>query len=151
TNRRRDRWGGSWANRMRLPVEIVRRTRERLGRDFIIVYRLSVLDLVPDGQSWDEVVQLAQAVQEAGASIINSGFGWHESRIPTIVTSVPRGAFVDATAKLKPHLSIPLAASNRINMPQAAESILQRGAADMISMARPFLADPQWVVKAASG
>ncbi|WP_116040633.1 NADPH-dependent 2,4-dienoyl-CoA reductase [Amycolatopsis palatopharyngis] len=151
TNRRRDEWGGSWANRMRLPVEIVRQVRAAVGEDFIIVYRLSLLDLVPSGQSWDEVVELALAVQNAGATLINSGIGWHEARVPTIVTSVPRAAFADLTGKLRPHLSIPVIASNRINMPDVAEGVLARGEADLVSLARPLLADPEWVAKSTEG
>ncbi|MBA0128302.1 NADPH-dependent 2,4-dienoyl-CoA reductase [Haloechinothrix sp. YIM 98757] len=151
TNRRGDRWGGSWANRMRLAVEIVRRTREAAGSDFIISYRLSLLDLVPDGQSWDEVVELAQAVEQAGATLINSGIGWHEARVPTIVTSVPRAAFTELTGRLRPQVTVPVVASNRINMPDVAEGVLERGEADMVSMARPFLADPDWVAKTEQG
>lgn len=149
TNHRSDEWGGPFEHRMRVAVEIVRRTRETVGRDFIIVYRLSMLDLVPDGQTWEEVVMLADAVQDAGASIINTGIGWHESRVPTIVTSVPRAAFTWITAKLRPHVSIPVVATNRINTPEVAEQVLARGDADLVSMARPFLADPDWVAKAA--
>ncbi|SNR45526.1 2,4-dienoyl-CoA reductase (NADPH2) [Haloechinothrix alba] len=151
TNRRGDRWGGSWTNRMRLAVEIVRRTREAAGPDFIISYRLSLLDLVPDGQSWDEVVELAQAVEHAGATLINSGIGWHEARVPTIVTSVPRAAFTELTGRLRPRVTVPVVASNRINMPDVAEGVLERGEADMVSMARPFLADPEWVAKSEQG
>jgi 2,4-dienoyl-CoA reductase (NADPH2) len=151
TNKRDDAWGGSYENRMRLPVEIVRRTREAVGRDFIIVYRLSMLDLVPEGQSWDEVVMLAKAVERAGATLINTGIGWHEARVPTIATSVPRGAFAWVTRKLKGEVGIPLIATNRINTPEVAESILAEGAADMVSMARPLLADPAFVLKAAAG
>lgn len=151
TNRRTDAWGGTWERRMRLPVEIVGRIREAVGPDFIIVYRLSIVDLVEGGQSWDEVIELAAAVEQAGATIINSGIGWHEARVPTIVTSVPRAAFVPVTAKLRPYLGIPVVASNRINMPEDAEAILARGDADLVSMARPFLADPSWVSKAATG
>lgn len=151
TNRRTDAWGGSWERRMRLPVEIVTRTRDAVGPDFIIVYRLSIVDLVEGGQTWDEVIQLAAAIERAGATIVNSGIGWHEARVPTIVTSVPRAAFVPVTAKLKPYLGIPLVASNRINMPDVAEEILASGAADLVSLARPFLADPDWVRKAADG
>jgi 2,4-dienoyl-CoA reductase (NADPH2) len=150
TNKRTDRWGGPLENRIRLPVEIVKRTRAAVGRDFLIVYRLSMLDLVPDGQTWDEVVTLATQIEQAGASIISTGIGWHESRVPTIVTSVPRCAFTWITAKLKPHVNIPLTATNRINTPQTAEEILARGDADLISMARPLLADPDWVAKAAA-
>src|SRR5512147_1314300 len=151
TNKRSDDWGGSWANRMRLPVEIVARTREAVGRDFIIVYRLSMLDLVPDGSSWDEVVQLAKAVERAGATIINTGIGWHEARVPTIATSVPRAAFAWVTGKLKGRVGIPLCTTNRINTPEVAERILADGSADMVSMARPLLADPDLVRKAAEG
>ncbi|MDU0292265.1 NADPH-dependent 2,4-dienoyl-CoA reductase [Saccharothrix longispora] len=151
TNRRTDRWGGTPENRRRLAVEVVRRCREAAGPDFVIVYRLSVLDLVEDGQTWDEVVALGQEVEAAGATIINAGIGWHEARVPTIVTSVPRAAFTGVTARLKPHVGIPVVTSNRINMPQVAEEVLARGDADLVSMARPFLADPDWVRKAAEG
>lgn len=151
TNRRSDEWGGSPEARRRLPVEIVDRVRGAVGPDFIIVYRISVIDLVDEGQTWDETVALAQEIEAAGATILNSGIGWHEARVPTIVTSVPRGAFVDTTAALREHVSIPIAASNRINMPADAERILADGKADLISMARPFLADPAWVNKAAAG
>ncbi len=151
TNQRQDEWGGTYENRMRLPVEIVRRLREAVGKDFIIIYRLSMLDLIPDGQTWDEVVMLAQQIEKAGATIINTGIGWHEARIPTIATSVPRGAFAWVTQKLKANIGIPLCATNRINTPEVAEEILAGGNADMVSMARPFLADPQFVNKAAQG
>jgi 2,4-dienoyl-CoA reductase (NADPH2) len=151
TNRRSDEWGGSFENRMRLPVEIVERTREAVGRDFIIVYRLSMLDLVPDGSSWDEVVTLAKAIERAGATIINTGIGWHEARIPTIATSVPRAAFAWVTKKLKGEVAIPLCTTNRINVPEVAEQVLADGCADMVSMARPLLADPEFVNKAAAG
>jgi 2,4-dienoyl-CoA reductase (NADPH2) len=151
TNRRTDAWGGSWTNRMRLPVEIVSRLRAAVGRDFIIVYRLSMLDLVPDGQSWDEVVELARAVEAAGATIINTGIGWHEARVPTIATSVPRAAFAWVTRKLKGAVSIPLCTTNRINDPAVAERLLAEGSADLVSMARPLLADPALVRKAAEG
>ncbi len=151
TNRRTDRWGGTFDNRMRLPVEVVRRVRAAAGPDFIIIYRISLIDLVPQGSTWDEVVQLARAVQGAGASILNTGIGWHEARIPTIATSVPRAAFTWLTARLRPQVSIPVIASNRINTPEVAEGILAAGQADMVSMARPFLADPDFVAKAASG
>ncbi|MFI9814938.1 NADPH-dependent 2,4-dienoyl-CoA reductase [Saccharothrix variisporea] len=151
TNKRTDRWGGTPENRRRLAVEVVRRCREAVGDDFIIIYRLSMLDLVEDGQTWDEVVALGQEVERAGATIINTGIGWHEARVPTIVTSVPRAAFAHVTARLKPHVTIPVVTSNRINMPQVAEEVLARGDADMVSMARPFLADPEWVRKAESG
>lgn len=151
TNNRTDRWGGSPDNRMRFPTEIVRRVREAVGDDMLIIYRLSLLDLVDNAQSWDETVQLAKQIETAGASIINTGIGWHEARIPTIVTSVPRAAFSWVTGKLRPEVSIPVMASNRINTPEVAEDILTRGDADLISMARPFLADPDFVNKAASG
>ena len=151
TNKRTDRWGGSYENRMRLPLEIVRRAREAVGRDFIIIYRLSMIDLVPGGSTFDEVIRLAQEVERAGASIINTGIGWHEARIPTIATSVPRAAFTWVTKKLMGHVGIPVITSNRINTPDVAEVVLASGAADMVSMARPFLADPDFVNKAASG
>jgi 2,4-dienoyl-CoA reductase (NADPH2) len=151
TNRRTDEWGGSSANRRRFAVEIVRRVREAAGPDFILIYRLSMLDLVEGGQPWDDVVALAGEVEDAGATMINTGIGWHEARVPTIVTSVPRAAFTWVTARIRPHLRIPVITSNRINMPEVAEEILARGDADMISMARPFLADADWVVKAAQG
>jgi 2,4-dienoyl-CoA reductase (NADPH2) len=151
TNRRTDEWGGSYENRMRLPVEIVQRTREAVGRDFIIVYRLSMLDLVPGGSTWDEVVQLAKAIERAGATIINTGIGWHEARVPTIATSVPRAAFAWVTKKLKGEVSIPLCTTNRINAPEVAEQVLADGSADMVSMARPLLADAEFVNKAAAG
>jgi 2,4-dienoyl-CoA reductase (NADPH2) len=148
TNKRTDRWGGSPQNRRRLAVEIVRRTREALGPDFIIVYRLSMAELVEGGQTWEEIVALGQEVEAAGATIINTGIGWHEARVPTIVTSVPRAAFTDVTKAFKPHVDIPVVATNRINMPQVAEEILAGGGADLVSMARPMLADPDWVRKA---
>ncbi len=151
TNQRQDAWGGDAARRMRFAVEIVRRTRIAVGREFIIIYRLSMLDLVPGGQQWDEIVSLAKAIETAGASIINTGIGWHEARIPTIVTSVPRGGFAWVTQKLKGEVAIPLVATNRINMPDVAERILADGDADMVSMARPLLADPDWVNKAKAG
>ncbi|KRA48897.1 NADPH-dependent 2,4-dienoyl-CoA reductase [Pseudoxanthomonas sp. Root630] len=151
TNKRDDAWGGTPEKRMRFAVEIVRRVREAVGPDFIIIYRLSLLDLVEDGNQWDEIVQQAKAVEAAGATLINSGIGWHEARVPTIVTSVPRAAFVDVTAKLKPHVRVPLVATNRINMPEVAEGILAAGKADMVSLARPLLADPQWTAKARAG
>jgi 2,4-dienoyl-CoA reductase (NADPH2) len=150
-NKRTDRWGGSFENRMRLPVEIVTRAREAVGKDFIIVYRLSMLDLIPDGQTWDETVTLAKAIEKAGATIINTGIGWHEARIPTIATSVPRAAFGWVTKKLKSEVGIPLCTTNRFNDPAVAEQALADGAADMISMARPLLADPDFVNKAAAG
>jgi 2,4-dienoyl-CoA reductase (NADPH2) len=148
TNTRTDHWGGSAEKRMRFPIEIVRRTRKAVGFDFIIIYRLSMLDLVDNAQSWDEIVQLAKAIESAGATIINTGIGWHEARIPTIVTSVPRAAFASVTRKLKDEVSLPLITTNRINMPDVAERILRDGDADMVSMARPLLADPEWVNKA---
>ncbi len=151
TNQRTDRWGGDAAQRMRFAVEIVRRIREACGPDFIIIYRLSLVDLVPDGSNWAEIVQQAQAIEAAGATLINSGIGWHEARIPTIATSVPRGAFAGVTAKLKPHVRVPVIATNRINMPDVAERILAAGGADMISLARPLLADPQWANKSRAG
>ncbi len=151
TNKRTDEWGGSYTNRMRLPVEIVERTREAVGRDFMIVYRLSMLDLVPDGSSWEEVVALAKAIERAGATIINTGIGWHEARVPTIATSVPRAAFAWVTRKLKGEVGIPLCTTNRINTPEVAEKVLADGSADMVSMARPLLADPDFVNKAADG
>lgn len=150
-NQRTDRWGGSYENRMRFPVEIVRRTRERVGADFIIIYRLSMLDLVPGGSTLDEVITLARAIEAAGATLINTGIGWHEARIPTIATSVPRGAYTWVTKKLMGSVSIPLITSNRINTPEVAEQLLAEGRADMVSMARPFLADPEFVAKARAG
>ncbi|KAF1724681.1 NADPH-dependent 2,4-dienoyl-CoA reductase [Pseudoxanthomonas japonensis] len=151
TNKRNDAWGGTPEKRMRFAVEIVRRVREAVGPDFILIYRLSLIDLVDDGNQWEEIVAQAKAVEAAGATIINSGIGWHEARVPTIVTSVPRAAFVDVTAKLKPHVRVPLVATNRINMPDVAEGILAAGKADMVSLARPLLADPQWTAKARAG
>ncbi len=151
TNRRDDEWGGPFEQRMRLPVEIVRRVREAAGPDFVIVYRLSMLDLVEGGQRWDEVVTLARAVEEAGADIINTGIGWHEARVPTIATLVPRGAFSWVTGKLKASVGIPLCTTNRINDPQVAETILAEGQADLVSMARPLLADPEIMLKARQG
>lgn len=151
TNQRTDAWGGTPEKRMRFAVEIVRRVREAVGPDFILIYRLSLIDLVEDGNQWEEIVAQAKAVEAAGATIINSGIGWHEARVPTIVTSVPRAAFVDVTAKLKPHVRVPLVATNRINMPEVAEGILAAGKADMVSLARPLLADPQWAAKARAG
>jgi len=148
TNKRLDNYGGNYENRMRLPIELVKQTREAVGKEFIIIYRLSMLDLVENGSSWEEVVQLGKEIEKAGATIINTGIGWHEARIPTIATSVPRAAFTWVTKKMKEELSIPLITSNRINMPETAEKILLEGDADMISMARPFLADPEWVNKA---
>ena len=151
TNQRTDRWGGSYENRMRLPVEIVRRVREAVGPNFIIIYRLSMLDLIEGGSVWEEIVTLAKAIEAAGATIINTGIGWHEARIPTIATKVPRAAFTKVTAKLKGEVQIPLITTNRINTPEVAEQVLAEGDADMVSMARPFLADPEFVNKAAAG
>jgi 2,4-dienoyl-CoA reductase (NADPH2) len=149
TNNRTDSWGGGFENRIRFPVEIVRQVRKKAGPDFIIIYRLSMIDLVKNGSSWEEVVRLAEKIEQAGASIINTGIGWHEARVPTIATLVPRAAFTWVTAKLKGQVSIPLVTSNRINTPEMAETVLSRGDADMISMARPFLADAEFVIKAA--
>ncbi|MEP1585628.1 MAG: NADPH-dependent 2,4-dienoyl-CoA reductase [Tateyamaria sp.] len=151
TNKRTDRWGGSYENRMRLPIEVVRRARETVGTDFIIIYRLSMIDLVPNGSTFDEVVQLAKEIEKAGATIINTGIGWHEARIPTIATSVPRAAFAWVTKKLMGQVSIPVITSNRINTPDVAEDVLATGCADMVSMARPMLADAHFVAKAAAG
>ncbi|WP_348539457.1 NADPH-dependent 2,4-dienoyl-CoA reductase [Shimia sp. R9_1] len=150
-NKRTDRWGGSYENRIRLPIEVVRRCREAVGEDFIIIYRLSMIDLVPNGSTHEEVVQLAQEIEKAGATIINTGIGWHEARIPTIATSVPRRAFAWVTKKLMGKVGIPVITSNRINTPEVAEEVLAEGCADMISMARPFLADSDFVNKAAEG
>ncbi|MHA4779348.1 FAD-dependent oxidoreductase [Streptomyces sp. MSC1_001] len=151
TNQRTDRWGGTYENRVRFPLEIVRRIRERVGEDFILVYRLSMLDLVPGGSTLEEVVQLAKEIEAAGATIINTGIGWHEARIPTIATSVPRGAYTWVTKKLMGTVSVPLVTSNRINTPEVAEEILADGRADLVSLARPFLADPDFVAKATAG
>ena len=151
TNKRTDRWGGPYENRMRLPVEVVRRTRQVCGAEFILIYRLSMIDLVPNGSTFDEVVELAQAVEAAGATIINTGIGWHEARIPTIATSVPRAAFAWVTRKLMGKVGIPLITSNRINTPAVAEEVLATGCADMVSMARPMLADADFVAKARTG
>ncbi|MEM5314608.1 NADPH-dependent 2,4-dienoyl-CoA reductase [Paraburkholderia sp. JHI869] len=151
TNHRTDRWGGSYENRMRFAVEIVRRVRERVGREFIIIYRLSMLDLVEGGSTLEEVIQLAQAVEQAGATIINTGIGWHEARIPTIATKVPRGAWGWVTQQLMGKVSVPLVATNRINTPELAEQLLAGGVCDMVSMARPFLADADFVRKASEG
>ena len=150
-NKREDRWGGSYENRMRLPVEVVRRCRESVGEDFIIIYRISMIDLVPNGSTHEEVVELAQAIEAAGATILNTGIGWHEARIPTIATSVPRRAFAWVTKKLMGKVGIPVITSNRINTPEVAEGVLAEGCADMVSMARPFLADSQFVAKAMAG
>jgi 2,4-dienoyl-CoA reductase (NADPH2) len=149
TNKRTDGWGGSNENRMRFPVEIVRAIRERVGTDFIIIFRLSMLDLVEQGSTLEEVIALGKALEQVGVTLINTGIGWHEARIPTIATSVPRGAFSWVTAELKKHLTVPLITTNRINTPEVAERILAGGEADMVSMARPFLADPEFVIKAA--
>ncbi|MCA3239424.1 MAG: FAD-dependent oxidoreductase [Curvibacter sp.] len=151
TNHRDDAWGGSYANRIRFPVEIVRRVREKVGPNFIIIYRLSALDLVEGGSTLDEVVQLAQAIEAAGATIINTGIGWHEARIPTIATKVPRAAYAWVTQRLMGSVKIPLVATNRINTPEVAEQLLRDGFCNMVSMARPFLADPDFVRKAAEG
>ncbi|KQK46644.1 NADPH-dependent 2,4-dienoyl-CoA reductase [Acinetobacter baumannii] len=151
TNHRDDEWGGSYENRIRFPVEIVKRTREIVGENFIIIYRLSMLDLVEGGSTLEEVIQLAKAIEKAGATIINTGIGWHEARIPTIATKVPRAAFTWVTEKLKGEVSVPLITSNRINTPEMAEHVLASGHADMVSMARPMLADPDFVLKASEG
>ena len=151
TNRREDSWGGGYEARMRAPVETMRRVRTAVGKDFLVIFRLSLIDLVPDGSSWNEVLLLAAALEEAGATMFNSGIGWHESRIPTIATSVPKNAFAWVTAKLKRAVGIPVIATNRINSPEAAESLLAEGYADLISMARPFLADAEFIKKAAIG
>ncbi|TNE88796.1 MAG: NADPH-dependent 2,4-dienoyl-CoA reductase [Deltaproteobacteria bacterium] len=148
TNKRTDGWGGAYENRIKLPIEIVRRTREAVGPEFVIIYRLSMLDLVKDGSTWEEIVELAQRIEAAGASILNTGIGWHEARVPTIATMVPRAGFTWVTARLKGQVGIPLVTSNRINMPETAEKVLAEGDADMVSMARPLLADPDWVLKA---
>jgi 2,4-dienoyl-CoA reductase (NADPH2) len=151
TNRRTDRWGGEYANRIRFPVEIVRRVRERVGREFIVIYRLSMLDLVPGGSTLDEVITLARDIEAAGATIISTGIGWHEARIPTIASSVPRGAFTWVTREVMGSVGIPLATANRINNPELAERLLAEGYADLVSLARPFLADPDFVAKARAG
>ncbi|NQZ73094.1 MAG: NADPH-dependent 2,4-dienoyl-CoA reductase, partial [Dinoroseobacter sp.] len=151
TNKREDRWGGSYENRMRLPIEVVKRARAAVGDDFIIIYRLSMIDLVPNGSTWEEVVMLAKEIEKAGASIINTGIGWHEARIPTIATSVPRKGWAWVTQKLMGEVSIPIITSNRINTPEVGEEIVSEGVADMVSMARPFLADADFVKKAATG
>lgn len=150
TNQRTDEWGGDYDNRTRLAIEVVRRVREAVGEQFIIIYRLSMLDLVPEGSNLDEVVQLGQAVEQAGATIINTGIGWHEARVPTIATKVPRAAFSWVTQSVRKHLTVPVVTSNRINMPDTAEQVLADGHADMVSMARPFLADAEFVNKAAA-
>ncbi|MGK0373669.1 MAG: 2,4-dienoyl-CoA reductase (NADPH2) [Arenicella sp.] len=151
TNKRTDEWGGSFKNRMRLPVEIVEAVRDKVGPNFIIIYRLSMLDLIEQGSTWDEVVELAKAIESAGATIINTGIGWHEARVPTIATNVPRAAFSWVTGRMQDHVSIPVVATNRINDPQVANDIIAKGEADMVSMARPFLADSDFINKAAAG
>ena len=151
TNKRKDDWGGSFENRVRFPLEIVRGVRQAVGDDFIIIYRLSMLDLVKDGSSWEEVVALAKMMEKAGVSLINTGIGWHEARVPTIATVVPRASFAWVTKKMMGEVGVPLIATNRINMPDVAESVLAEGCADMVSMARPFLADSDWVKKTVSG
>lgn len=151
TNQRSDRWGGSYESRMRFPLEVIRRVRERVGDQFIVIYRLSMLDLVEGGSNWDEVVTLAKAVEQAGVTIINTGIGWHEARVPTIASNVPRAAFTGVTEKLRAEVKVPVIATNRINAPEIGEQIIASGQADMVSMARPFLADPDFVVKAAQG
>ncbi|MFO8044869.1 MAG: NADPH-dependent 2,4-dienoyl-CoA reductase [Halomonas sp.] len=151
TNHRDDAWGGDFASRIRFPVEVVRRIREAVGDKFLIIFRLSMIDLVEEGSTHDEVVGLGRAVETAGASLINTGIGWHEARVPTIVTSVPRAAFTAVTRRMRAELTVPLVTTNRINMPEVAERVLAEGHADMVSMARPFLADPAWVSKAAEG
>ncbi|MEY8881662.1 FAD-dependent oxidoreductase [Donghicola sp. XS_ASV15] len=151
TNKRTDRWGGTYENRMRFPVEVMKRVRAAVGPDFIVIFRLSMIDLIPEGSTHEELVQLAQAIEAAGATILNTGIGWHEARIPTIATSVPRAGFAWVTKKLMGKVGIPVITSNRINTPGVAEDVLAGGCADMVSMARPFLADSQFVAKAASG
>ena len=151
TNDRTDAWGGTAAKRMRFPVEIVRRTRELVPDDFPVIYRISLLDLVEDGQTWEETVELAHLLQDAGVTVLNTGIGWHEARVPTIITQVPRGAWRSLTARLKAEVAVPVCASNRINTPELAEEILAAGEADLVSMARPLLADPEFVRKAAEG
>ena len=148
TNFRSDEWGGPYENRIRFATEIVRRVRAAVNPEFIIIFRLSMLDLVKGGSTWPEIVQLAKAIEASGASIINTGIGWHEARIPTIATSVPRAGFTWVTKRMKGEVSIPLCTTNRINMPHVAEKVLQDQHADMVSMARPFLADPDFVNKA---
>jgi 2,4-dienoyl-CoA reductase (NADPH2) len=151
TNDRTDAWGGTAEKRMRFPLEVVRRSRELVGTDFPIMYRISLLDLVEDGQTWEEVIDLAHGLEQAGVTLLNTGIGWHEARVPTILTQVPRGAWRSATARLKAEVSVPVCASNRINTPELAEEILAAGEADLVSMARPLLADPAFVAKAAAG
>jgi 2,4-dienoyl-CoA reductase (NADPH2) len=151
TNKRTDRWGGGYENRMRFAIEVMKRVRAAVVEDFIVIFRLSMIDLIPDGSTYEEVVQLAQEIEAAGATILNTGIGWHEARIPTIATSVPRAGFAWVTKKLMGKVGIPVITSNRINMPDVAEKVLADGCADMVSMARPFLADSQFVAKTASG
>ncbi|WP_019519491.1 FAD-dependent oxidoreductase [Faucicola boevrei] len=151
TNKRNDQWGGSLENRMRFPLAVVKAVREAVGNDFIITFRLSLIDLVPNGNTFADVIQIAKALEVAGVSIINTGIGWHEARVPTIVTSVPRAGFAHLTAEIKQHVNIPVMVANRINMPETAEQLLANGTADLVQMARPFLADPNWVNKAKSG
>lgn len=151
TNQRKDQWGGSYENRMRFPLEIVRQVRAEVGKDFILIFRLSLIDLIPNGSSWEEIILLAKNLEREGVNLINSGIGWHEARVPTIATQVPRAAFSWLTAKLRQEVELPVIATNRINMPEEAEKILANGEADMISMARPFLADPLWPLKAKQG
>lgn len=151
TNTRSDDWGGSPENRRRFALEVMRASRAAVGDDFVIIFRLSMADLVPDGQTWDEIVTLARGIEDAGATLLNTGIGWHEAQIPTIATSVPRAAFTNVTASLRPHVGIPVITSNRINMPAVAERVLAAGHADLVSMARPFLADPEWIRKARAG
>lgn len=151
TNKREDAWGGDYGGRMRLPVEVVTRIRAAVGPNFILIYRISLIDLIPNGSTWDEVALLARAIETAGATILNTGIGWHEARVPTIATSVPRAAFAHLTARLRGVVSIPVIASNRINAPEVVEDILATGGADMVSMARPFLADPDFILKSATG
>ncbi len=151
TNRRKDEWGGSFENRIRFPLEIVKNVRAAVGENFIIIYRLSMIDLVKGGSTWEQVVKLAKKIEQVGATIINTGIGWHEARVPTIATVVPRAGFAWVTKRLMGEVEIPLVTTNRINMPDVAESVLAEGGADMVSMARPFLADPEWVIKAAEG
>jgi len=151
TNLRTDRWGGSWPNRMRFPVEVLRRVREAVGPHFIVIFRIAAMDMLDGGMAWDEIVELAQAIEAAGANIISTHFCWHEAPVPTIATMVPRAAFAGVTGRLRQHLKVPVITSNRINMPAVAEAVLARGDADLVSMARPMLADPQIVLKALQG
>ena len=151
TNKRNDEWGGSFENRIRLPLEITRRIRAAVGDDFIITYRQPVIELVPDGSKLEELIAIARKVEEAGADILNTHVGWHQARIPTVASCVPRAAWTDFIAKIRPHLNIPLVTTNRINTPEVAEEILAMGKADIVAMARPFLADPEFVNKAEAG